>query len=272
MKKMQSSVGIVLLIALVLGLCSCDQSPSGQESKSKPSGEAMLTLYCGAGIRPAAKALIDTFQEENPDIKINATYGGSGRLLGQISSSKRGDLFMPGAEFYVDKAVEKGLALENTKQIVAYFVPVMFVQKGNPKGIRQLTDLNKAKLRVGLGDERACAVGEKSLDIFEKNDIAYSEIEENVVFKSGTVNELGVAIQLKNVDVVIIWDANAHRFSKYGDIIEIPPERNIPSRIPLVTLQSSRYPDEAQKFIDFVVSKRGQNILKKNGYSVTLEN
>lgn len=262
--------GMALLLAL--GLSSCGKPASESRSASRKSSDCELLLYCGAGIRPAAKDLIAAFETENPDITINTTYGGGGRLFGQISSSKKGDLFMPGAQFYVDTAIDSGLAVGESKQIVAYFVPVLFVQKDNPEKIRNLADLKKEKLRVGLGDERACAVGKKSLAIFEKNGISYSEIEDNVVYKSGTVNELGVAIQLGNVDAVIIWDANARRFSEHGDIVEIPIEQNIPSKIPLVALNSSQHLESACAFIDFVVSNTGQNILKKNDYTVSLKN
>ncbi|MFC1672257.1 substrate-binding domain-containing protein, partial [Planctomycetota bacterium] len=171
---------------------------------------------------------------------------------------------------YVDKAVEKNLAIEDTKRIVAYFIPVMFVQKGNPKSINTLEDLKKPGIRIGLGDERSCAVGKKTLKILEKNRIEYSELEKNVLYKSGTVNELGLAIQLRNVDVVILWDANARHFADYGDVVRIPPTQNMPSTIPVVLLKSSRLPDEARAFIEFVTSPEGTQVLRNKGYTVTL--
>ena len=125
----------------------------------RPSpGDEGLLLYCGAGLRPAVSEIISSF-EERTGVRVHANYQGSGMLLGQISSSQKGDLFMPGAKFYVDRAVETGLADPSTERIVAYFVPVIFVRKGNPLGIRSVRDLTRGGLRVGLGDERACAVG-----------------------------------------------------------------------------------------------------------------
>ncbi len=170
----------------------------------RAEGRKEILLYCGAGIRPAADALIKAFEEVERDIKIDASYGGSGKQVGQIATIQKGDLFMPGAEFYIDTVLEKGLAFEDTKRAVAYFVPVIFVQKGNPKSITSLQDFKKEGLRIGFGDERSCAVGEKILKILEKNKMPYSELEKNVVCKSGTVNELGVAIQLRNVDAVVL--------------------------------------------------------------------
>jgi len=225
-----------------------------------------LILYCAAGVRPAAQALIEAF-EANRNVKIRATYAGAGHLLGQIASVEAGDLFMPGAELYVDTAIEKGLALSETKRIVAFFVPVIFVRKGNPHNIASLQDLTRKGLRLGFGDERSCAVGDKTLKILEKNRILYEAVEDNVVYKSGTVNELGVAIKLGNVDAVILWDATGRNFARYGEAVRIPDECNVLSPIPIVVLKSSKHPRIARKFTTFVASEQGRGILADNGYN-----
>ena len=264
---------LLVAVACIVGLSFYLMRPaarSGRRAGSSSSpAETELLLYCGAGIRPAASALIKAFEARHK-IKINATYAGSGRLLGQIVSLQRGDFFMPGAELYVDKAIEKGLAWGESKRIVAYFVPVIFVQKGNPKNIRSILDFSREDIRLGFGDERACAVGKKTLNILEKNDISYSEIEKNVVYKSATVNELGLAIQFKTVDAVILWDANARHFAESGEIVPIPPRQNIPSAIPIVLLKSSKHTEEAGKFIEFIKSEEGRGIWAEKGYSLLL--
>jgi len=270
----QARIAILIVVILVCAAVSFhvlqrrashDQSPPvGHAKPARPE----LMLYCGAGIRPAADALIEAFEAKH-GIKINATYAGGGRLLGQIATLRTGDLFMPGAEWYVDRAMEKGLALGETKRIVAFFVPVIFVRKGNPHKIASLQDLTRKGLRLGLGDERSCAVGKKTLKVLEKNDIPYSNMKANVVYKSGTVNELGLAIQLGNVDAVILWDANARHFAEHGQVVAIPKEQNVLSPIPAVVLKSSKHQAAAGKFIDFITSDEGRDIFSDRGYSVS---
>ncbi len=260
----RSKVGAFLIGLLVLGAVLLLVWPS---SRAKAGS---LMLYCGAGIRPGVKPVIDAFERER-GIEVEVNYAGSGTLLGQISSHQSGDLYMPGAEHYVDLAIEKGLADVQTKKTVSYFVPVVFVQKGNPKGIKSLQDLSRKGLRLGLGDPRACAVGKRTLRILQKNHIPYADVEPNVVYQSGTVNELGVAVKMGSVDAVIMWDANARNFLEYGDIVPIPPERNIPSTIPIVRLSFSRHPERAAEFIEFVTSERARAIFGEQGYTVSLD-
>lgn len=243
--------------------------PLGPACSPAPQAAGELTLHCGAGIQPAAKALIAAF-EAKTNVKVNANYAGSGRLLGQIASLSKGDLFMPGAELYVDLAIEKGLAEAETKRVAAYFVPVIFVQKGNPKNVRDLTDLARPGLRVGLGDERACAIGRASLLLLEKNRIKRHAVIGNVVLRSGTVVELALHVRLGQLDATIVWDANARQFADHGHAVAIPPARNLPSVIPIVRLKASQNPKAAEDFIRFVTSPEGKAILRREGYTVQL--
>jgi len=65
------------------------------------------------------------------------------------------------------------------------------------------------------------------------------------------------------------WDANARHFIEHGDIIPIPAEQNILSTIPIVLLKSSKHPNEARAFIDFVTSEKGKDILRDKGYTAS---
>lgn len=254
----------ILLFAALLFICGCgDEGLSPEKAPAPPP----LILYCGAGIRPVAEELIVKFHEKT-GIKVSPSYAGSGRLLGQLTATQQGDLFMPGSGFYVDKAEEQKNALSETRKTVAYFVPVIFVQKGNPLKINNLANFAEKKLRLGLGDERAVAIGRRSYQLFKKNGIDTEKITKNHAFTSGTVNVLCVAVEMKNVDAVIVWGANARQFSKVGDTIKIPEKENIISEIPIITLSFSKQKKNAQKFIDFIMSSEGRNIFKKHKYTI----
>ncbi len=235
------------------------------------SGKAPLMLFCGAGVRVAAEALIKAYEGDHA-VTIAATYAGSGQLLGQIASLQKGDLFMPGEEFYVDQAVGRGLADPASKRAVAFFVPVILVPRGNPKQIRSLADLTWPGLRLGLGDERSCAVGKRAVDLFAKNGIPAEAVAKNTVYKSGTVDELGVAVRLGQVDAVIAWDATARNFEKDADAIAIPPEQNLPAAISIVVLKSSLNTAAAASFADFAASDAAKDVLKVQRFITSVTN
>ena len=254
---------LTIIVTAVISalLCGC----RAEKSKKPHSEVKELLLYCGAGIRPPVEELVETFSLEQ-GVKIITDYAGAEVLLSKIKLSQRGDFYMPGDKYYVDLAAENGLIL--SQKSVCYFVPTILVQRGNPQDIFGLKDLLKPGVKLGLGDEKACAIGRKCKKIFAKNNIAWMEVKKNLKFQSLTVNELGMQIQAKALDAVIVWDAIARCYSDYGEEVPIPAEQNVISTVDIGVLKFTQDRELAEKFVEFVVSKQGRDIFRKHNYSV----
>ena len=100
---------------------------------------ADLIVYCGAGVRPPLEEIAAAYEKENK-VKIKFNFGGSAQMLAQIELSKQGDVFIPGEEYYIDITKKKNLNYGEPVTI-AYWLPVILVQKGNPKNIKNLSGL-----------------------------------------------------------------------------------------------------------------------------------
>lgn len=257
---------ILLTLAVAATLfCGCKQDPS--HSGEADSNRKELWLYCGAGLRPVADDLIAVF-EQNHNVKVAADYAGSEVLLSKIRLVRKGDLYMPGDIHYIDLAAREDMILSQNP--VCYFVPTILVQKGNPKGIHTLADLLKPGIKVGLGDPKACAIGRKTMQILTKNDIAWKDLEKNVSFQSLTVNELGLQIQAKALDAVIVWDAIAKYYLEVGEEISIPASMNVISTVAIGVLKYTKHGSLSDDFLQFAGSEQGKAIFRKHLYSVEL--
>lgn len=250
-------------LAAAILLIACNRKESTKEQDT----EKELLLYCGAGIRPPADELAETFGREH-GVKIITNYAGSEVLLSTIRLVRSGDLYMPGDKHYVEQAAKEDMI--HSHRSVCYFIPVILVQKGNPKNINGLRALLRPGVKLGLGDAKACAIGRKTRKILTKNNIVWGDFEKNLKFHSLTVNELGMQIQANALDAVIVWDAIARYYSEYGTEISIPVEQNVISTIDIGVLKFSRHKELAERFVDFVASERGREIFKKHNYSTEL--
>ena len=250
---------ISFIITTGVVLAGCDR----KNADNTPSGKKELLLYCGAGIRPPADDLIDAFSKEY-GVKIVTDYAGSEVLLSKIKITGQGDLYMPGDKYYIDQADQAGMIL--SRYPVSYWIPTILVRKGNPKGIKTLEDLLQPGLKVGLGDPNVCAIGRITRKILAKNGISSESIAQNLLFQSLTVNELGMQIQAKALDAVIVWDAMARYYAQYGDQIPIPPEKNVISAVQIGVLKFTENSELAEKFVAFLTSERGREIFAKHNY------
>jgi len=223
----------------------------------------MLMVYSGAGMRKPMDE-IGTLFEQKYGVSVNYNYGGSNTLLSQIELTQQGDVYMPGATMYIERARDKGFV--DYEQLVAYHIPVIVVPEGNPANITCLKDLTKPGVRVVLGDAKAAACGKIANKILEKNGIL-DAIDANVIARTGTVNELVADICMGTADASIVWKASLAGTENKTDIIEIPKEQNIIKVIPIGTLTFSENKDMAKKFVDFVTSDEGKAVFEKYGFT-----
>ena len=226
----------------------------------------VIKIYAGAGLRRAIDKLAEAFEAES-GISVEPDYGGSGHILSRVQMNADGDLFMPGDVSWVQMLQDKtGWVQEQTE--ISYFVPVIIVPKGNPKGIKSVEDFFRDDVLVGLGRAQACQVGKASDKILASYGIDRKDAR---VKESLTVNEIGVWVKMDDVDAGIVWDAIYENISDAADKVEIPPEKNDISRVVVGLLNHSKDKNSAKAFTDFFVSSRGRAILKENGFSTELE-
>lgn len=230
--------------------------------KSSPTQEVELLVYAGAGLKKSMEEIKTKFEEENRNVKINYIYAGSGQLLAQLEQSGKGDVFIVGSKATFEDAAKKDLTTEGFA--VAHHTPCIVTAKDNPKKIEGLEDLTREGIRVALGDPEANAIGKTALKIFEKNKI--EGVEENVVVKTGTVNDLYMAIESGNADVAIVTKDGAFNNQEKVSIIEIPEDQNVDQIITATTLKTTSHEDIAKKFVDFLQSEEAKTYWENHGF------
>lgn len=228
-----------------------------------PSGpKVTLYLYCGAGIRPFMDDAVDAFKTVRPDVRVDVGYAGSGCLLSQLMFARRGDLYMPGEDFYLDQAKERGFIVAD--KLIGYFEPVLLVQKGNPKQIEQVRDLTRPGLKLGIGEPEAAAVGRAAEEILRKAGLL-DAVQPNIVLRAGNVPELGNAVKLRSLDVAVVWNVTAAQVADSCDEIKLPEDLARPIPVPMGILTFSKHREEAQAFLDFCAGTQGQEIVQASG-------
>lgn len=237
------------------------------EETAKPAklnDKMPLFIYSGAAFRPPLEEMGRVF-ERKYGVPVKFNFTGSNCLLAQIMLSQQGDLFLPGEEFYIRLAQKRGYVIKSG--VIGYFIPVILVRKGNPKGIRSLKDLAKPGVKVGLGDPKACAIGEISEAILRKNNLTQA-VHKNVVLRTVTAPELANALRLGGIDACINWDAIANYpwVRPAVEVIPIPPEQNLITTNTLAILKTTKNHQAAEKFLQFAFTE-GQDILRKHGFT-----
>lgn len=226
-----------------------------------------ILAFCGAASKPAMEEAAETFQKLN-GIKVDLNFGGSGTMLSQMKLSRRGDVYIPGSPDYMVKAGREGVVDPKTIKIIAYLVPAIGVQPGNPKGIKTLGDLAKPGVKVGIGNPESVCVGLYAIELLERSKIL-REVSKNIVTHAPSCAATEALIVMKKVDAVIGWEVFSNWnpgkietvFLKPSDI---PRLAYIPAAVSTYTMNRVA----SQKFIDFLASDEGRKVFAKWGYAV----
>ena len=194
-------------------------------------------------------------------ITVHYNYGGAGTLVTQMNLTRKGDVFMPGSTVEFQTAKDQGLV--TTSQLVAYHVPVIAVQKGNPKNIASLKDFARPGLKIALGDVNATAIGKAGAKMFKQLNIT-AAVEKNVVTRTPTINELTIIMNTGQVDAALLTLDQID--STKVDAITIPVKDNAVLITPIGVTTYSQNTDAANKFVAYVASVEGKAFFAKHGF------
>lgn len=229
-----------------------------------------IRVFFGAAAEVPEQEIVELF-EKKYGISVIASFGGSGSLLSSIKITKAGDLYVPGSQDYMEKALKDGIIQKDTITTIAYLVPAVIVPKGNPKNITCLEDLAKPGVRIGLADPEAVCVGSYAVDLLKYNGL-WESVKPNVVVYVESCSKCANLPVTKSVDAVIGWHVFYFWNPNATDIIWIEPER-IPKIAYIAAALTVYVEDEyaAKKFLEFLISEESREIFRKYNYFATVE-
>ncbi len=231
--------------------------------------EKTLLFHAGVGQRSSLDEIKELFCQRHPNVKVNFSYKGAGYFIADITRSQEGDLYMPGEEFYLLQAVERGFITDYDPQrdIAAYFVTVIITPRGNPKRIQKVEDFAKPGVRVGLGNPKACAIGIWHEKTFQRAGI-WEAVQNNATMSAKCIPELGNAAQHNLIDATIVWATTAVLYLRDVEIIPLEPKYRGVVRLPVAVLKFAKHPREAQLLKDLILSEEGKEIFLSHAYAV----
>jgi len=270
MKNIRYSLVLTVLILCALLAAGCTSTPAtGTQGTTIPSAVSTpapsqdnILVFAGAGLKAPLDEIGTAFTQKY-SITVQYNYGGAGTLVSQMNLTRKGDVFMPGSTTEFQTAKAQGLV--NSSQLVAYHVPVIAVQKGNPKNITSIKDFAQPGLKIALGDVNATAIGKAGAKMFKNFNIT-DAVEKNVVTRTPTINELTIIMNTGQADAALLTLDQIDPAKV--DAITIPVSDNAVLITPIGVTTYSTNTDAANKFVAFVASDEGKAFFAKHGFPI----
>ena len=271
-------------------------------SKAGPRLRAMLTICLAAtGILPATNAMAGAvevfhadslagpmrelkkaFEEKNRDVTINLTSGVSKQLAERILKGDTCDIFAPSSTAVVDEDLMNKKLAGSDRDAASWYVifsgneMVVITGKGNPLGIRQVSDLAKPDVKfVRVTGEKDLATGrtveflKRAAALEGKPELAQKIIDSSAGEPSRptSVPEAARGVREGHASAAVVYYSAAVAARNDVEIIRFPASVNMSDSIQNAALVpgTAKKPKEANDFVRFLLTAEAQAILKETG-------
>jgi len=265
----------VLLVILftTVGCRGSVWNPRGNSLGDNPGKPTTtLTVFAAASLTESFLDIADRFEADNPGVKLDFNFAGSQQLSQQLVQGATADLFASADKEYIDSLVEAGILDKGSEQIFANNRLAVIFRKDGRIPIHKLEDLASPGVHLVIGAE-SVPIGRHSLEFLERISSAEAfgptfkdDILRNVMSYEENVKAVLSKVILGEADAGIVYDSDTLTLDP-GEIgvIPIPEAYNPIARYYIAALPASANQDLSSRFIEFILSATGQEILKSNG-------
>ena len=285
------STVLAIAIAALLAIPACASWGTG--SRTAAAGRvderevpaAKLSLVAYSTPKEAYEKLIKAFNEtpEGRNTTFTQSYGASGDQSRAVESGLPADIVAFSLEPDMTRLVELGLVPGDWNQngnqgMVTDSVVVFVVRKGNPRNVRTWQDLTKPGIEVitpnpftSGGARWNVMAGYGAASDGGRDDargVGYLQaLFANVEVQDESARKSLQTFTTGKGDVLLAYENEAIFAQRAGQPIDyVVPDRTILIENPIALTASGRDKPQAQAFLAFLLSEKGQGIFASSGY------
>lgn len=274
---------LVAMAAIWLSGCGDDDSTAG--GTTADGGSAKLTLVAYSTPREVYEKLIPAFQatDAGTGVEFEQSYAASGEQSRAVEAGLPADYVAFSLAPDVDRLVKAGLVAEDWaaqkyEGMVSTSVVALIVRPGNPKGIRTWDDLLRDDVEVltpnvftsGGAKWNTMAAYGAQLQLGKTPAQAeeyLTKLYANVSVQDKSARESLQTFIAGKGDVLLGYENEAILAKEKGEEIDfVVPDETLLIENPAAVVSSSKSPDQAQAWLDYVQSPEAQKVFGEAGY------
>ena len=268
--KRFNGIAVVAAFSLVT-LSSCSGGAGTSSSTSTTAAPAATTtvtepvelkVFAAASLNKAFPEIADTvLKESDPNIKVTFNFQGSSTLVDQMKEGAPADVFASADQKNMTKASDAKLV--DAPKPFASNVLTLIVPKGNPAKITGLDSSLDGKKLVVCAQGVPC--GNATKQLAEKLGVTLNPVSEEQ-----KVTDVRAKVESGEADAGLVYATDAKAAGDKVETIEVARANEVVNSYPIALTVSTQNKEAAQKFIDAVLSDKGQAVLKKYGFSAPI--
>ena len=234
-----------------------------------PAGNSLVRVAAASDLRFALAEVIAAFNQAEPGVKLEATFGSSGNLSTQLANGAPFDVFLSADRSYAHRLVEAELADAASEFAYATGQLVVWVRSESPldlntAGVQAVADPQVKKIAIANPEHapygRAAVAALKSLELYDQ--VSDRLVLGENVAQAAQFVESGAA----DVGLIAMSLAVAPTMKDKGRHLAVPADAYPALEQTGVIINTAGDVAAARRFCDFLASQAGQEILARFGF------
>ncbi len=230
-----------------------------------PARAAEITVSAAASLTNAFTEVKDAFMRKHAGDSVVTNFAASNPLLKQMEEGAPVDVFASADQKTMDDAAAKNLIVPSTRRNFALNGLVLIVPAGEKNRIASAADLNKKEVeRIAIGNPASVPAGRYARQALTSANL-WDGLQAKFIMGESVRQTLDY-VSRGEVQAGIVYATDARQA---GDkvIVAAVLSGHDPVSYPIAVTKNAGTSRAAQAFVDFVLSKEGQEILAKYGFS-----
>ena len=232
-----------------------------------------LTVFAAASLNEAFRAVAEEYKSTNPGQKITFNFAGSQQLAQQLAQGAPVEVFASANMKQMTEAVQSGRIDSVSIKVFVHNRLIIVFPKENTAEIHSLHDLSKPRLKIILADN-AVPAGQYAIEFLERcnrsaafDSLFKQKVLGNVVSYEENVKAVLSKVVLDEADAGIVYTSDVGKnAAEHVGTIEIPDDVNVIATYPIAVVRDGKSPEQAEKFVRYILSDEGQTILARFGF------
>ena len=253
------------------------EAPS--ETETAPEEAVTLNIFAAASMTETLEKIQGMYAEAAPEVTLVFNFDSSGTLKTQIQEGADCDVFISAAQKQMNQlditadpeVNEEGLdfVLEGSRVNLLENKVVLAVPEGNPAGIESFEDLGTDRLKLlALGNEDV-PVGQYSTEILTSLGFLEGLETDGKITYASNVKEVTTQVSEASADAGIIYATDAFSAGLTA-VDEAGTDLCRQVIYPAAVLNTSKAPETAQAFLDYLKTDECMEIFGEVGFSKAL--
>ena len=251
---------LLLSMAALAGCGTNNDAPGGDNAEALPA--QTITVAAAASLQEPLVKAIALYNEAQPNVTVEATYGGSGALLEQIQNGAPVDIFLSASKKYITDAETAGLLAENSA--FNWLTNSLVVASAAKSEIAVTTLEEVAELQnIALGTPESVPAGKYAQEALTNAQL-WEKVEPKVVYAKD-VKAVASYAESGSADVGFIYASDTVGRDGLKIQFTVDPSLHSPIVYPAAIIANTQVMEASQSFIDFLKTDAAKAIFAEYG-------